>query len=1091
LATLGSGTPLASLVPPKNESRPPIPVRFNIPKAGVVTLVIEDEEHKRVRNLVSETPFPAGDNVAWWDGSDDLLRDPDSYRHGLYHIPTRPVAPGNYQVRGLWHEPLSLRYEFSIYTAGKPAWETADGTGCWLTTHTPPTSAAVLPARRSADGQPLVFLGAYVAEGGHGLQWLHEDGTKLGGQHWIGGAWTGAPTIAVDTGDDAIEDHLCYVGSSWEGELRLSAKTTKFADVAILKHQFGEEYNPRPRKPSTVVAPPVLEGFDGGDRIWVLAGIAAHDGQIVCSMIRQNELLVVDVEKRAITQHIALDNPRGAAFDSQGRLLVLSGQKLVRFATLADQPTVVIDSGLEDPRHVALDRKDNLFITDRGNAHQVKKFSAAFQPQGVIGKPGRPSTGPYDAEHMNNPNGLAVDTQSRVWVTESDNAPRRVSLWSADGQLLRAFYGPTEYGGGGLLDPHDKTRFYYKGLEFKLDWEKGTDQLVNVFYRANKKQPFPQRPYWPDTPLYPPQQPQRQYFTSCYTHGVAGGMITFIWKLDGGLAHLVAALGDAQNWPELRGEEFLPLWPAGTKPNAQWPKPDEVATFAWTDADGDELPQPNEVKFIRQSCKGVTVMNDLAVLVSRFGDFNARFVPRFDAAGLPHYDLDKPENLGPTTGRPPSDGGDQTLTEPGGWTVNTTAPLPYSSYGLGGKFKGVSCWSYPSPWPGLHPSHEAAVPDQPGMIIGHTRLLGGWVQGSVGPMFCVNSNMGCMYLFTADGLFISTLFHDSRTAPFWVAPVATRNMDLTGISLHDENFWPSIMQTPDGQIYLIDGARTSLVRIDGLDTLQRIEPTTITVTEADLDRARDWFAKAEADRHAQQGSGILQVPMGGKAPTVDGNLDDWPATTDWASIDRRGTRANFASTSRPYEASAAVAIADDRLFAAWRTTEKDLLTNSGETPLALFKHGGCLDIMLATDPAAPAGRAAPAPGDQRLLVTQVKGQTRALLYRARVPGTTDPVNFSSPWRTISIDSVEDVSPQVTLASDKTGNFEISIPLSVLNFRPAVGATYQADLGLLRGSAGQTNQRVYWSNKSTAITADVPSEAELTPKLWGKWKIVAP
>ena len=26
--------------------------------------------------------------------------------------------------------------------------------------------------------------------------------------------------------------------------------------------------------------------------------------------------------------------------------------------------------------------------------------------------------------------------------------------------------------------------------------------------------------------------------------------------------------------------------------------------------------------------------------------------------------------------------------------------------------------------------------------------------------------------------------------------------------------------------------------------------------------------------------------------------------------------------------------------------------------------------------------------------------------------------------------------------------------------------------------------VYWSNKATGITADVPSEAELTPGLWG-------
>ena len=47
-------------------------------------------------------------------------------------------------------------------------------------------------------------------------------------------------------------------------------------------------------------------------------------------------------------------------------------------------------------------------------------------------------------------------------------------------------------------------------------------------------------------------------------------------------------------------------------------------------------------------------------------------------------------------------------------------------------------------------------------------------------------------------------------------------------------------------------------------------------------------------------------------------------------------------------------------------------------------------------------------------------------------------------------------------------------------------TIKADIGVLRGDGMQTTQRVYWSNKGTAITSDVPSEAMLTPNLWGKW-----
>ena len=47
-----------------------------------------------------------------------------------------------------------------------------------------------------------------------------------------------------------------------------------------------------------------------------------------------------------------------------------------------------------------------------------------------------------------------------------------------------------------------------------------------------------------------------------------------------------------------------------------------------------------------------------------------------------------------------------------------------------------------------------------------------------------------------------------------------------------------------------------------------------------------------------------------------------------------------------------------------------------------------------------------------------------------------------------------------------------------------GQSLKGDIGVLRGNGFQTLQRVYWSNKATGITADVPSEAQLTPQLWG-------
>ena len=111
-----------------------------------------------------------------------------------------------------------------------------------------------------------------------------------------------------------------------------------------------------------------------------------------------------------------------------------------------------------------------------------------------------------------------------------------------------------------------------------------------------------------------------------------------------------------------------------------------------------------------------------------------------------------------------------------------------------------------------------------------------------------------------------------------------------------------------------------------------------------------------------------------------------------------------------------------------------------------------------------------------------------MLYRPHVPGTKALVPFSSPSRTVTMDRVDDVSDQVTLAGDGQGVYEFSIPLQTLGLSAAPGRTLSGDLGILRGDGSQTLQRVYWNNKATGITADVPSEAELTPQLWGTLRL---
>ena len=153
-----------------------MPIHFKGEKPGFITLVVEDKDGNRLKNLVFDRPVQAGENVIYWDGSSM----------------TGIAAPGTYMVRGIFHEGIAPHLEYSIYSPGRPPWPTADGTGAWLADHTAPASALFLPEGSpwpAKDAKRLILLGADSAEAGNALMWVDLDGRKLGGTKIRG--WTG------------------------------------------------------------------------------------------------------------------------------------------------------------------------------------------------------------------------------------------------------------------------------------------------------------------------------------------------------------------------------------------------------------------------------------------------------------------------------------------------------------------------------------------------------------------------------------------------------------------------------------------------------------------------------------------------------------------------------------------------------------------------------------------------------------------------------------------------------------------------------------------------------------------------------------
>ncbi len=534
--------------------------------------------------------------------------------------------------------------------------------------------------------------------------------------------------------------------------------------------------------------------------------------------------------------------------------------------------------------------------------------------------------------------------------------------------------------------------------------------------------------------------------------------------------------------PPVAGKaEFAARLPQGANPGAD--ANENSVFFCWQDLNSDRKMQGEEVTFQKLQSgriEGVTVMGDGAFIVFNHNQKTVRFAPKLDKSGVPRYDIRVPQVLATGVQHPTTTGGGQALAGQNGWTVVYPSPQPFAPYGVAGVKNGQAMWSYPSLWPGLHASHNSPKPQFAGEMIGTTRMLGTpfTPNSQVGPLFALNGNMGEFYVMTTDGLFVATLFKDIRLASTWNFPAATKELEVGGTSLHDESFWPFITQTPDGTFASVNG---SIVRVDGLDQMRRLPTQMLEINAPMLVQAQNYFVAREAERQerdaAQQKP--LKVAIVQTAPVVDGKLDDW-ANAQWATVDTKWVGGLGGWGNEQNSIEAALKISGERLYAAFKTDDANLLQNKPDNLNTLFKSGGALDLMLNN-----------VKGGQRLLISRVGEKIAAVLYRPRdEKAAGEPVKFISSigtTRTVTMASVRDVSEQTVLAQDGN-NYELSVPLSLLEWTPQVGQSIKGDIGVLRGNGFQTTQRAYWHNKSTGLTADLASEAELTPQLWGEWAL---
>jgi len=1011
--------------------RGPVTINYTLPVAARVTLAINDARGQRVRTLVPALPRKKGTNTERWDGLDD---------------DGKPVTPGEYTYSALYHQGVHANWVMSFCNPGNPSWQTPDGRGAFYGDHTAPQAVA------SAGN--YTALACPIGEAGQ-----HLIGCDLTGQRLWG--------LANRVFGDGKHITLATDGVTlWVG---MEGSTTLIYRVAVATGQYapwkltatdaeGRDYQLLELPVSTLPGSP-----DGKVN---LTAIAVREGALAVCLARENRVEIRDADTSAIRDSYRVEDPRAVVFDTDGSLVVLAHTALIRL-TRAGVATPFTAGEFPAGVGLAIDAQRNIYLSRRGEEQNVQVFSPEGKPLREIGtRGGRLRYGPYHAQGMLNPGQIAIDRQGHLWVPEETVNPKRTSIWNiADGTLFRELVGTTGYAGAGAINPDEPTMGFAEDTVFKLDLATGVS--VPVYSLAAREGP---------NDLFPPSAQSRsrtltyQGMTYHYTTGSARGSLeVHCTLLKDGIWRSAAHLGIVKRENAGEWAKYLHPFFAGHENQA----------YAWVDQNGDGLVQQEELTFAPDVRWWSNYWGQLpgpdGVITFLNGQTLVKFaITGVSPCGAPVYDIVHPRVV--PMAQPLLHGGE-------GMVIGGTQGRVYINQDplLAVDDAGKVLFTYPSHHVSVHGSHTAKAA-RSGYLIGPSALLGtADFGGQIGEVFYLNGNLGENYLFTADGLYIQTLFKDTRGS-FDTPTQMVRNMSFDATTAGGESFGGNFLRAKDGKVYLLQGGTDARVlQLTGLESIRRFTGR-LTYTAKQYTAAQQLLLQRAAQTNEVRSYRIAraQTPV-----QVDGKADDWPTLLndekDALEI-RESAQQRYARVQACYD--------DANLYLAYHVfAQTNRLRNAGQDLRLLFKTGDCVDLMLSPS------NGVRETGNLRLLLSQPGVQPLAVLYLKSVPGTpaVARVPFSSPWRTIFFDQVVVAPINIRVATGPAPNgyfVEVAVPWARLGIKPAPGLVLKGDVGVLFADQGGTTtiSRQYWSNKATGLVNDVPGEADLSPALWGEFTL---
>jgi hypothetical protein len=851
----------------------------------------------------------------------------------------------------------------------------------------------------------------------------------------------------------------------------------------VVTADFGEVVSTRALR-LRYVEPPQGAGaqqkaiIDGGFEAIVALEPAGNDVAHAISLAQRVTVLgLPDADGKEARElgHVPLAGAGALAFDPAGELYAACDQGIVRFRKFAPNSisppeieVVIPAAAAGKPRALLFHPDGRLFALD-GQTKLVKAFDIKTGRE-LLSFGGAPkSLGKWDPTKLIEPTAMAFDSAGKLWIVETSFQPKRISRWSADGQFEKEILGPTHYGGGGMMDPRDRTVVNHLGMKFRLDYKNRTSVLESRLAQYGGGY------YLPDRVAYVGEHRYLIGDRSVVTPFGDAGPTSVICREVDGVAVPVVAAGVLGDWKELARNKALR--DKSRDFNAL------KTGFAWVDANRDTQVQADEVLLIpqREVTRSPYIGDDLSLNYPA-RDISCRLrIKSREGDGTPRYDLSAVEDLPDLTNQAMITGKGETLV------------MGHKLLAAGG----AKLWTYPDRYMGVQASYQTPwgfYDRPPGVLAGGFGMIGHFeIAGET--LFCVGGNNGDYYAFTRDGLLAASIVGGPSGYGrrfFSIPEYRPGETDLSDLRKTVEDFHGHVTRAEDGNVYAIAGKNhVTVMRVDGLEKLQRFEGK-CTVTAEDVERTRHWLQeKARIEQFlSREGPKVLTVASLPKPPSIDGDI-----VADWPNVESVTIKELFGPDGKETAHwKAKLAFDSEYLYLAGSSADHSPLINRAEDLKTLFQKGDSLDLHLGLDPQADPARSEAAVGDLRLVFSVVNDEPVCMLYRFKgdKQSAVEPTVFRSPVGEITIDEVRPLR-EAKVAFNRLPRYwtiEAAIPWSALGYKaPTKSLSLRGDVGVTESDPQgiSTVARYYWANRTQVVLSDLPGEARVQPSLWGEFR----